>query len=49
MNSTFAWWGAFLNRKINKRIFAPKYFLGYKEGVEFPNGIYNLTKFEQMN
>jgi len=38
-NSTFAWWGGFLNTKPGKRIIAPKYFLGHNIGIEFPNGI----------
>lgn len=39
-NSTFAWWGAFLNLKKNKKVFAPRNFLGRKEHMEFPRGIY---------
>lgn len=42
-NSTFAWWGAFLNSKTNRRVIAPKNFLGFNTGIELPKGI--QTKF----
>jgi len=38
-NSTFAWWGGFLNLRPNSRIIAPKYFLGFNVQKEFPAGI----------
>ncbi|MFK7901045.1 MAG: alpha-1,2-fucosyltransferase [Cyclobacteriaceae bacterium] len=38
-NSTFSWWGAYLNTKTNKKIYAPKNWLGYNEVKEFPVGI----------
>lgn len=37
-NSTFGWWGSYLNKKEPK-VYAPKYWLGFMEKLEFPNGI----------
>jgi hypothetical protein len=41
-NSTFAWWGAYLNTVPNKKVYAPYNWLGHREGFEFPKGI--MTK-----
>lgn len=38
-NSTFAWWGAYLNT-IAKKIYCPQYFLGFHFGIEYPVNIY---------
>ncbi len=38
-NSTFSWWGAWLNPKLGKQVFVPKYFMGIADRVEFPAGI----------
>ncbi|MCA8833418.1 MULTISPECIES: alpha-1,2-fucosyltransferase [Hymenobacter] len=38
-NSTFAWWGAYLNTTAQK-IYCPQYFLGFHFGIEYPVNIY---------
>lgn len=38
-NSTFAWWGAFLNNKA-QAIYCPRYFLGFPVSKEIPPNIY---------
>ncbi|MBL8227489.1 MAG: alpha-1,2-fucosyltransferase [Bryobacterales bacterium] len=37
--STFAWWGAYLNRIPRKQIICPEYFLGWWRRCWFPDGI----------
>ncbi len=41
-NSSYSWWGGFLNAKNNKKIYAPKYWAGYNAKQEYPVGI--MTK-----
>lgn len=41
-NSSYSWWGGFLNSHQNKKIYAPKYWAGYNANQEYPVGI--MTK-----
>lgn len=38
-NSSFSWWGAFLNSNPDKKVFAPYNWVGYNVGIEYPKGI----------
>lgn len=38
-NSSFSWWGAYLNQKKHKLIYSPEYWLGFKIDSEFPKSI----------
>jgi hypothetical protein len=35
-HSSFAWWAAFLNENVKKKVIVPRYFLGFKVRKEFP-------------
>ena len=35
-NSSFSWWGAWLNRRPGHRVLAPEHWVGFKAGIESP-------------
>ena len=47
-NSTFAWWGAYLNKKKYKQIFCPKHWLGFLVKQEFPVGIASVNGWNYL-
>ena len=38
-NSSFSWWGGYLCKCSKEDIIAPKYYLGFKNGFEYPKDI----------
>lgn len=38
-NSSFAWWGTYLNDRKDKVVYVPEHFLGFKVGKEYPVNI----------
>jgi hypothetical protein len=38
-SSSFAWWGAWLNRRPRRRVLAPRYWLGFRRGQEWPRNV----------
>jgi hypothetical protein len=38
-NSSFSWWGAWLNRRPGARILAPEHWVGFETGIESPRDV----------
>jgi hypothetical protein len=38
-NSSFSWWGAWLNEQPEKTVLVPRHWLGFKEGREWPREV----------
>ncbi|MDB4926961.1 alpha-1,2-fucosyltransferase [Mucilaginibacter sp.] len=39
-NSSFSWWGAWLNNKTEKKVIAPEFWLGQNTAHEYPKGVF---------
>lgn len=48
-NSSFSWWGAWLNNKTDKVIYAPKNWLGFGTDIEYPLGIAQNQNINWIN
>lgn len=46
-NSTFGWWGAWLNERPGRRVLAPRHWLGFGYGWEYPPAVIP-TAWEQV-
>jgi hypothetical protein len=38
-NSSFSWWGAWLNRREGALVVAPKHWFGFRKGIELPRDV----------
>lgn len=38
-NSSFYWWACWLNKRSEKKIIVPQYWLGFRKGMEYPNSV----------
>lgn len=47
-NSSFSWWGAWLNTKANKKVFSPKHWMGTHKGELFPKEIFEQLDWIQV-
>jgi hypothetical protein len=48
-NSSFSWWAAWLNKKPNKQVFAPRNWLGFAKKKQFPVGIADHLDINWIN